>query len=169
MNHKLVVKPYGKTGENHAIILEQGALAILKTWHSLQNQERLAAGANHECASPEPNCELPGYHVRDLAFAQPDGDYLHPERFSREFKRAQVRYNRDNPEEPLPTISLHTLRHRWATVAPEAGVPMKVVQDRLNHASERITADIYTHVRAPLQSDAAERVAGLILPSADQL
>jgi len=32
------------------------------------------------------------------------------------------------------------------------------------HASERITADIYTHVRAPLQSDAAERVAGLILP-----
>ncbi len=35
---------------------------------------------------------------------------------------------------------------------------MKVVQDRLNHASERITADIYTHVRAPLQSDAAERV-----------
>ncbi|MCP4307880.1 MAG: hypothetical protein GY788_24020 [bacterium] len=48
--------------------------------------------------------------------------------------------------------------------ALEAGVAMKVVQDRLNHASERITADIYTHVRAPLQSDAAERVAGLILP-----
>ena len=35
-------------------------------------------------------------------------------------------------------------------MALEAGVPMKVVQDRLNHASERITADIYTHVRAPL-------------------
>ena len=41
---------------------------------------------------------------------------------------------------------------------------MKVVQDRLNHASERITTGIYTHVRAPPQSDAAERVAGLILP-----
>ena len=41
---------------------------------------------------------------------------------------------------------------------------MKVVQDRLNHASERITSDIYTHVRAPLQSDAAERVAERILP-----
>ncbi len=39
---------------------------------------------------------------------------------------------------------------------------MKVVQDRLNHASERITSDIYTRVRAPLQSDAAERVAALI-------
>lgn len=41
---------------------------------------------------------------------------------------------------------------------------MKLVQDRLNHASERITADSYAHVRAPLQSDAAERIAGLILP-----
>lgn len=164
VNHQLVVKPYGKTGENHAIILDQGTLAILKAWRSLQNQERLAAGASHECASPEPDCLLPGYHVRDLVFAQPDGDYLHPERFSREFKRAQVRHNRENPDEPLPTISLHALRHGWATVALEAGVPMKVVQDRLNHASERITADIYTHVRAPLQSDAAERVARLILP-----
>ena len=65
----------------------------------------------------------------------------------------------------LTEISLHALRHGWATVALEAGVPMKVVQDRLNHASERITADIYTHVRAPLQSDAAERVASLILPA----
>ena len=36
---------------------------------------------------------------------------------------------------------------------------------RLNHASERITADIYTHVRAPLKSDADERVAELIRPS----
>ena len=55
---------------------------------------------------------------------------------------------RDSPGALLPEISLHALRHGWATVALEAGVPMKVVQDRLNHASERITADIYTHVRA---------------------
>ena len=164
INHQLVVKPYGKTGENHAIILEQGTLAILKTWRSIQNQERLAAGTSHECESPEPGCDLAGYHVRDLVFAKPNGDYLHPERFSREFKRAQLRYNRNHPAEPLPTISLHALRHGWATVALEVGVPMKVVQDRLNHASERITADIYTHVRAPMQSDAAERVAELLLP-----
>ncbi len=98
-------------------------------------------------------------------FSRPDGDYLHPERFSREFDRAQVRYNRANPGEPLPKISLHGLRHGWATLALEAGVPMKVVQDRLNHSSESVTADIYTHVRAPLQSDAAERVAAMILPT----
>jgi integrase len=167
VNHQIVVKPYGKTGENHEIILDQGTIAILRSWRSFQNQERLAQGASHECVSPEPDCEMKGYHIRDLVFARPDGDYLHPEQFSREFKRAQRRYNRDNPDEQLPDISLHALRHGWATVALEAGVPMKVVQDRLNHASERITADIYTHVRAPLQSDAAERVAMLLLPAPD--
>lgn len=164
VNHQLVVKPYGKTGDNHEIILDRGTLAILRSWRSFQIQERLAHGESHVCESPEPDCEMTGYHVRDLVFARTDGDYLHPERFSREFKRAQLRYNRDHPDEPLPEVSLHALRHGWATVALEAGVAMKVVQDRLNHASERITADIYTHVRAPLQSDAAERVAELLLP-----
>ena len=120
------------------------------------------------CSSPGPGCELAGYHDRDLVFARPDGNYLHPERFSRECKRAQARYNRDNPSAQLPEISLHALRHGWATVALEAGVPMRVVQDRLNHASESITADIYTHVRAPMQSDAAERVSQLLLPTIDR-
>lgn len=81
---------------------------------------------------------------------------------SPEFQRAQLRYNPEHPDEPIPVIGLHGLRHGWATLALEAGIPMKVVQDRLNHSSDRITADIYTHVRRPLQSDAAHRVAELI-------
>ncbi len=121
-------------------------------------------GVSHACASTDADCNGTGYHLRDLVFSRPDGNYLRPERFSREFKRAQARYNREHPDGPLPEISLHSLRHGWATLALEAGVPMKVVQDRLNHASESITADVYTHVRAPLQSDAAERVAAMILP-----
>ena len=126
MNHKIVVKPYGKTGNGHAIMLDEGTLAILRYWRSFQNQERLVLGSNHVCASPEPGCDAAGCHDRDLVFARPDGNYLHPERFSREFKRAQARYNRDNPDTPLPEISLHALRHAWATVALEVGVPMQV-------------------------------------------
>jgi len=87
---------------------------------------------------------------------------IHPERFSREFKRAQHRYN---PDAQLPEITLHALRHGWATVALEAGVPMKVVQDRLNHATERITAEIYTHVRAPMQFRRRQARCGVALAS----
>lgn len=165
VRHQIVVKPYGKTGNTHEILLDPGTVQILRSLKAKQNEELLAFGSMHTCDSIDPDCDQNGFHRRGLVFARPDGDYLHPERFSREFARAQARFNRENPDSALPTISLHALRHGWATVALEAGVSMKVVQDRLDHASERITADIYTHVRAPLQSDAADRVAGLILPT----
>ena len=165
VRHQIVVKPYGKTGAAHQIIIDGGTLAMLRWWRAQQAKTRLALGLVHTCATDQADCEEDGYHDRDLVFSKPDGDYLHPERFSREFDRAQARYNRAHADTTLPKISLHGLRHGWATLALEAGVPMKVVQDRLNHSSESVTADIYTHVRAPLQSDAAERVAAMILPS----
>jgi integrase len=163
VRHQIVVKPYGKTGVPHEIILDRGTVAMLRWWRAQQSQERLVHGNAHVCGSVDPGCEEAGYHLRDLVFCRPDGDYLHPERFSREFVRAQHAFNIAHPDTPIAIINLHALRHGWATLALEAGVPMKVVQDRLNHASERITADIYTRVRAPLQSDAAERVGALIL------
>jgi integrase len=67
----------------------------------------------------------------------------------------------------VPVISIRALRHGWATLAREAGVPMKVVQDCLYHSSEEVTADIYTQVRKAVESDAAERVAAQIFGSGD--
>jgi integrase len=44
-----------------------------------------------------------------------------------------------------------------------AGVPITVVSKRLGHASIVLTADVYSHVNAEMQSDAAERGLALIL------
>ena len=96
-------------------------------------------------------------------FCQWDGTPYHPERFSREFDRKQAYFNRDHPDSPLPAITLHGLRHTWATLALTAGIDIKIVSERLNHSSTHITREIYTHVTPPMQSDAAERVASLIL------
>ncbi len=38
-----------------------------------------------------------------------------------------------------------------------------MVQERLGHSSISVTLDIYSHVNPGLESDAAERVAGLFL------
>lgn len=56
----------------------------------------------------------------------------------------------------LPRIRLHDLRHTWATLALEAGVPAKVVADRLGHAGIAITLDTYTH-----HVDSLDRAAAL--------
>jgi integrase len=62
----------------------------------------------------------------------------------------------------LPAIRLHDLRHGWATLALQAGVHPKVVQERLGHANIGITLDTYSHVVAGLHEDAAEQVAALL-------
>ena len=63
----------------------------------------------------------------------------------------------------IPHIRLHDVRHSYATAALAAGVPTKVVSERLGHASIAITLDTYSHVLPNMQAEAAEQVARLIL------
>ncbi len=59
---------------------------------------------------------------------------------------------------------MHDLRHTHAALALQAGVHPKVVSDRLGHSTTSMTLDVYSHAVAGLQEDAAEMVAGLLLP-----
>jgi integrase len=68
------------------------------------------------------------------------------------------------PEAGLPRIRVHDLRHTWASLALEAGVPAKVVQEILGHASVGITLDTYSHVVPAMREEAAATVAALIFP-----
>ncbi len=82
-----------------------------------------------------------------------------PRTGGRSRSRAGRRYfNRDHPLQQIPTITLHGLRHTWATLAVIAGIDIKIVSERLNHSTTHITREIYTHVTPPMQSDAAEQV-----------
>ncbi|HSJ46095.1 MAG TPA: tyrosine-type recombinase/integrase, partial [Euzebyales bacterium] len=51
------------------------------------------------------------------------------------------------------------LRHTYATCALRAGVPVKVVSERLGHASVGITMTIYQHVTDADDERAAEATA----------
>jgi integrase len=142
VDHKIVIASRTKTGKARNIELDAGTLAALRSWRKLQAEERLLMGA--------------GYQEYGLVFCHPDGRPYHPERFTREFDRRVERFD-------LARIRLHDLRHTWATLALSAGVPAKVVSERLGHSSIAITLDTYSHVLPAMQSDAAERVADLIL------
>jgi integrase len=59
-------------------------------------------------------------------------------------------------------LTLHGLRHTYATLALRAGVHPKVVQEVLGHANVGITLDRYSHAVPALEQEAAARVAALI-------
>jgi integrase len=122
------------------VTLDTGTVAALREHRKRQAAERLLMGA--------------GWTDNDLVFCHPDGTMLHPERFSRGFLETVARIG-------LPRIRLHDLRHGWATMALQAGIHPKVVQERLGHANISITLDTYSHVTAGLHEEAAEQVAAL--------
>lgn len=59
-------------------------------------------------------------------------------------------------------------RHTCATLALEQGVHPRVVQERLGHATIRITLGIYSHVSPTLHDEAAQAIADLMLPLASE-
>jgi integrase len=147
IDHEIVVKDLPKTKRGHMVALDSNTVTMLRRWRAQQNEEKLLVG--------------PSYVEEGYVFCRPDGAVYDPDRFSREFIRKQEQYKRAHAE-PLPRLTLHGLRHTWATLALHEGIDIKVVSERLDHSSTFVTREIYTHVTPPMQSDAAERVAARI-------
>jgi integrase len=99
--------------------------------------------------------------VRDsaLVLSNLDGTCRDPERFSRRFVGHVVQARKRLGEEQLPVIRLHDLRHIHATLLLPDGVPVKVISERLGHASATITLTVYQHVHRGMGRQAADRVA----------
>jgi integrase len=88
-------------------------------------------------------------------FVAENGAALHPERL-------YVLFRRHAAAAGLPPIRLHDLRHTHASLGLEAGVPLKVMSERLGHANTTITADTYTHVAPALDFEAARIIAARV-------
>ncbi len=125
-----------------SIALDPVTVAALREHQARQATDRAAVG--------------PAYEDSGLVFTHPHGSPIHPHLFSDWFKQ-HVR------AAGLPAIRLHDLRHSYATAALAAGIPAKVVSERLGHATIAITMDTYSHVLPGLDERAAVTVARLIL------
>lgn len=90
-----------------------------------------------------------------LVFTRPDGAPLAPAWVS-------DRWRWQWPGLDVPRIPLHGLRHTHATLLLAEGVPIKVVSQRLGHATIAMTMDTYAHVLPAQDRDAASAIAGVL-------
>jgi integrase len=124
-----------------SIALDPRTVAALRAWRAAQVAERLAWGG--------------AWTDSGLVFTREDGTPLHPEWLSDAFAWRVGRAG-------LPPIRLHDLRHTHASLGLAAGIPVKVMSERLGHTSSSFTADAYQHVTPALEEQAAATVARLV-------
>lgn len=60
-------------------------------------------------------------------------------------------------------ITAHQLRHGYATLLYEAGIPDKDAQELLGHSSIAVTRDVYTHIRSSRKRDTADRLNQFVM------
>jgi integrase len=110
---------------SRTVSLDPATLAALRSHRRQQNEERLVWGG--------------AWTETGLVFVRADGDAIHPQRLSQWFAQHVRRAG-------LPKIRLHDVRHSYATAVIRAGVPHKVVSQRIGHANPTITMTTYQHV-----------------------
>lgn len=124
-----------------SITLDPETLRVLGAHRAAQRTEKARAGGRYE--------------DHDLVFPRNDGRPVHPDYFSQTFDRTVRRLG-------LPKIRLHDLRHTHATLGFAAGVPVKVMSERLGHATVAFTQDVYMHAVPALEEAAADQIADLV-------
>jgi integrase len=109
-------------------------------WHrTRQDAEKITAGS--------------AYTDRGFVFATPTGEPLQGTAVYKYVWRPTLK------RLGLPKVRLHDLRHSAATLWLEAGLPLKLVQELLGHASMTITADVYSHILPAYRREAADVLA----------
>lgn len=130
-----------KSGEGRLVDLDERTALALRAWRQRQREERLAAGSQWVESSS--------------VFTDEFGRPLHPHAVFGYFERA-VR------DSGLPPLNFHGLRHSHATVLLQAGVPVRVVAERLGHADPAMTLRVYQHAVPGMQRQEATRAAEIV-------
>jgi integrase len=137
-----------KSHSARVIDIDPDTVEVLKRHREVQRTEVDAAGV----------------HVKDseLVFGKEDGATIHPDIIRQMFDKRVKRSG-------LRRIRFHDLRHTHATIGLRAGVPVKVMSERLGHSTPAFTLQQYAHVIPGMQAEAAEAIARIVSDEADDV
>jgi integrase len=136
-----VIGPPKTSAGARVLGLDADTVAVLTAWRKRLVAERLAAG--------------PAWTDSGRVFVDELGAPPHPETATGWWTAAVTRAG-------VRRIRLHDARHTAATLQLRAGVPVKVVTQRLGHADVSVTMSVYQHVTAQDDQQAADTLGRLL-------
>lgn len=139
---RAVIRSRAKTAAgSRSVRLTAETIAVLKEHRDRQTFQRQSAGDR--------------WQDHDLIVCTATGRPINPNNVTRSYQRLVMLSG-------VPRIRVHDMRHSAATMLLRAGVPAKIISERLGHATLAITLDTYSHVLPDMQEVAAEVMSALL-------
>lgn len=91
------------------------------------------------------------YNDQNIVFPTATGNYCYT-------RNLQEKLTRITKNAGLEKLTIHALRHSYATRLFEQGVPAKTVADLLGHANPVVTQMVYIHVMPEVKFDAVQKL-----------
>lgn len=156
VGHRLTWKPRPKSKAGaRTMALDPATVAALRDHRKRQLETRLVAGP----VWTDEFADWQGLARSGLVWAYGDGSPIHPKTF-------YERFLKHGAAAGLPRIRLHDVRHSYASAALASATgwhDVKVISQRLGHASVAITLDTYSHVLPAADETVAHTLANVIL------
>ena len=129
-----------------SVPVSESVISLLRTWKRQQQEYAMARGS--------------GWSDEAYVLLKPDGSQYEPVDLLYSLRKARKALD-------LPHVSFHDLRHTYATILLENGVPLKTVSELLGHADISITANTYAHVTETMQRAAVDALDMAFRKSSD--
>lgn len=127
---------------NRIVFIDKKTLSILNEWRLEQKKELLQKGFN----ALSPN---------QLVFSNKNNDYIPPTTITNPMNRIIKGSN-------LPHITVHGLRHTYATLAAQGGMAVKQLQAQLGHSDIQTTLNIYTSITDEQRKETANQYTSFV-------
>ena len=97
--------------------------------------------------------------LENLVFCKENGNLIEPAVMQYYIEHIQEMIKRDGIK--FAKISVHTLRHNFATRCIENGMQPQALKSILGHSSLAMTMDLYSHVLPDTKSEEMKKISGL--------
>lgn len=134
-----------KSHKPRSITISKAAMNILSEMNKKQTLDRFAAGEAWQGWKTEAEKKTSFCFVSDI------GTPISHVSLLKEMKKIAEKMGR-------PSLTVHDLRHGYATLCLQNGDDLKLVSENLGHSTVAITADIYAGVTTRMKNESAERM-----------
>ncbi|MBQ0000821.1 MAG: site-specific integrase [Clostridiales bacterium] len=155
LDGKQITKAPKNKSSNRIITLPTTVMHLLKRHKLDQRNYRLSIGDQWERDENGDPC--------DYLFTQWNGSQMNLSTPYHAFRDILDKYNNaiEDPEDRLPVIPLHGLRHTSATLLISQNIDVRTVSGRLGHAQTSTTMNIYAHSLKKLDEKASNTLEDL--------